>query len=86
MGRWRVYLQYEGWADGGVEGAHAVQNGITRGQLCQQCGIRVWEDLVVLLAVLPQVEDALDGRFKLRAQSQLVHLIWAWGVCMITDQ
>jgi len=61
-----VYLENEGWADGGVEGAHAIEDSVTGLQVSQQGGVGVREDLMVPLpALMPQVEDALDGGLQL---------------------
>ena len=75
-------LEDEGWADGGVEGAHAVKHCITSLQLRQQGGVGVREDLMVLLpAPMAQVEDALHCRLQLGTCQALVHLAGAWSVC-----
>jgi len=61
-----VYLKNEGRADGGVEGAHAIEDSITGLQVSQQGRIGVREDLMVPLpALMPQIEDALDRRLQL---------------------
>lgn len=80
-------LQDEGWADGGVQGAHAVQHCMAGLQLRQQGGIGVREDLVVLLApLLAQVEDALHWRLQLGACQALVHLVGTRSVCTIVSR
>lgn len=77
-----THLEDEGGADGGVEGAHAVQHSITGLQVSQQGGVGVGEDLVVALPpLMAQVEDALDGGLQARPHSPLVHLVATWRVC-----
>lgn len=61
-----VYLKNEGWADGGVKGAHAIEDSVTGLQVSQEGGVGVRENLMVPLpALMPQVEDALNGGLKL---------------------
>ncbi len=47
-----THLKNEGWADGGVEGAHAIEDSVTGLQISQQGGVGVREDLVVPLPTL----------------------------------
>ena len=78
-------LQDEGWADGGVQGAHAIQHSITGLKLCQQSGVGVGEDLVILLPpLMAQVEDALHWRLQLRPCQAFVHLVGPRSVCIRT--
>ncbi|KAA6413617.1 MAG: hypothetical protein FRX49_13725 [Trebouxia sp. A1-2] len=64
-----VVRQNDSWpgpADGGVEGAHAIEDSVTGLQVSQQGRVGVREDLMVPLpALMPQVEDALNGRLQL---------------------
>lgn len=79
------HLQDEGGADGGVQGPHAIQHGITPLQLCQQGGVGVREDLVILLpALMAQVEDALHWRLQLGPRQAFVDLIGAGSVCTMS--
>ena len=61
-----MHLENEGWADGGVEGAHAIEDSVTGLQVSQEGGVGVREDLMVPVpALMPQVEDSLNGCFQL---------------------
>ena len=82
MGCQESDLQDEGGADGGVQGAHAIQHCIACLKLCQEGRVGVRENLVVLLPpLMPQVEDALHRSLQLGACQALVDLIGAWSVC-----
>lgn len=77
-----MYLKNEGRADGGVEGAHAIEDSVTGLQVSQQGGVGVREDLMVPLpALMPQVEDALDGSLQLRTHRHLIHLAGTRCIC-----
>ncbi len=71
------YLENEGRADGGVEGAHAVHNGIGAADLLHHALVGLREHLMLLPGpIMREVEDPTNRRDHGRALRLLVHLAW----------
>ena len=72
----------EGGADGGVEGAHAIDDGVGSVHGLQQAGVGRREHLVLAHGPLrAQIEDAPDGRCQRGAPAMLLHLYGPRRLC-----
>jgi hypothetical protein len=79
------YLQDEGGADGGVERAHAVDDGVRGVQLREQARVGRREHLMLARGALrAEVEDAAHGRRQRRAPHVLVHAQRPRQLCTCT--
>ena len=70
------YLQDEGWADGGVQGTHAVDYCVSGLQLSQHAGIWCHNFLSLGSFQGAKVQHSPNGCWKWDAEAFLVYFRW----------